>query len=330
MQPDISAGGASRVERGVTVEPVFIGGCDRSGTTLLGSLLGGMRGCVVVPEAQFVTECWHAVCRKAGWRTQELSELIGQHWRFRLWKMDLQGFESDAPGNSEAYADVIRRIVAAYVVRNGQDPSGLWVDHTPSSLRYAMTLNTLFPAAKFVHIVRDGRAVAASVLKLDWGPNTIVRATRWWMEKLSHGLAAEAALGPERVIRLRFEDLVRHPQAVLNNVCQFLGIAFDERALAAGQWATPEYSRDQHRLVGQSPVPGRADAWQDLLNSREIEIFEYLSGDLLGLLGYEPVFGPAARSVGAVELTRQEIVETIRREGINRFRRARRIRRHMT
>ena len=46
-----------------------------------------------------------------------------------------------------------------------------WVDHTPVNLKFFMHLVKHYERAKFIHIVRDGRAVASSVIPLEWGPN---------------------------------------------------------------------------------------------------------------------------------------------------------------
>src|SRR5690606_9333198 len=103
------------------------------------------------------------------------------------------------------------------------------VDHTPNNLRFAATLHLWFPEAKFIHLVRDGRAVAASVIPLDWGPNTVIRAASWWAERVAHGLAAESFFGPEKILRIYYEELVTYPRKTMEKVSDFLGIEFQEQ-----------------------------------------------------------------------------------------------------
>ena len=60
-------------------------------------------------------------------------------------------------------------------------------------------VHEMFPNAQFIHIIRDGRDVA-TVLKLPWGPEDVVRAAEWWNEHVWVGRRVGAILGPERYL----------------------------------------------------------------------------------------------------------------------------------
>src|SRR5262249_378723 len=147
-----------------------------------------------------------------------------------------------------------------------------------------------FPDAKFIHIVRDGRAVAASMLPLDWGPNEIFTAARSWQRQLSYGFIAAAALGPERLLNIRYEDLVEMPEQTMRRIASFLDIEFVPGMLSSTGLKLPKFTRYQHQLIGAPPQLERVESWRRTLSRREIEIFESVVGDLLPLLGYQPVF----------------------------------------
>jgi hypothetical protein len=159
------------------------------------------------------------------------------------------------------------------------------VDHTPGNVQHMARLARLMPDLRFVHLIRDGRAVAASQIPLDWGSNDVYEAARLWMSKVGLGLAACSALGP-RAITVRFEDLVTDPEATLKGLCEFLQIPFDHGMVGRRDFQVPGYSRDQHALVGTAPDETRIDRWRHDLSATQIEAFEFLTGDMLDYLGY--------------------------------------------
>jgi hypothetical protein len=174
-------------------------------------------------------------------------------------------------------------------------------------------------------LVRDGRGVAASVLPLDWGPNDVLRAADYWMARCAVGLAAELQLGPDRVMRVRYEDLLANPEKTLRGIATFAGLDY-EPAMARGTGHWPNrYNERQHRLVGQPPDQSRAESWQQSLTPRQIEIFESAAGEFLETLGYQPEYGIHAQPARPSEILGMKfggVVKWVR----NNLRRRRRIR----
>jgi hypothetical protein len=127
-------------------------------------------------------------------------------------------------------------------------------------------------------------------MKAEWGEKSIDRAAYFWLRNLSFGFAAEEYLGPENIIRVRYEDLVLHTEETLKKVSKFIGIDYQAQMITGDKKAVPGFTRDQHQLVGQNPVPERVIAWETELTSREIEIFEDITGDMLAYLGYKRKF----------------------------------------
>lgn len=277
--------------------PVFIGGCDRSGTTYLASLLGVHSACITTPESQFKTDALRMV-ESNGPLSEEVVNQITSHWRLKLWELDSKAL---AGLSRASYPDFLRSLVCAYQQCVGKQQAKVWIDHTPNNLSYSHALLELFPEAKFVHIVRDGRAVAASVLPLDWGPNTVDHAAKWWLERLSSCFATELGLSPARILRVRYEDVVSRPEEALQTLCKFLGLEFEPTMVQGGGFRVPGYTRAQHHLVEGKPDPSRIDRWKKTLSSRDIELFEFRAADVLQHLGYPLVFGVRARRI-----TRQE------------------------
>ncbi|MGH2754847.1 MAG: sulfotransferase family protein, partial [Actinomycetota bacterium] len=205
------------------------------------------------------------------------------------------------------------------------DDADVWIDHTPNNIRRAATLAQAFPDASFVHLVRDGRAVAASLMKVEWGPNSVHRAAHYWLEGTSFGLAAESWL-KDRCVRVRYEDLIARTDGTLRWLTSELGIEHHADMAHGGGLEVPVYTKEQHALVGRPPEQSRASAWERELSDREIEIFEAVVGDQLSMLGYEPRVGGAAVPPTTMERRRSELMDLYRRRVTNKIRKRSRIR----
>lgn len=301
--------------------PVFIGGCDRSGTTLLGALLGSHSECLCVPESQFKIE----MLRYTDWHKGDVDivnvlKLTRNLFRFKLWGIDIELDSVPLKQIGSSYPELINWIVKKYGEKHGKPNPSIWVDHTPSNTRYASTLFGLFPEARMIHIVRDGRAVASSIMPLEWGPNTINNAARYWVEKVAYGLAAELFWGEKRVQRIMYEELVQSPETTLKEMCCWLNIDYQNNVIKACEFIVPRYTRSQHALVGKKPNAERASAWEKELTHRQIEVFENLTGDFLNHLRYRPSYGAKARPMTKLERRILRIKETLMRHVINKIR----------
>ena len=288
-----------------SLTPILIGGCSRSGTTFLGAILGSHSECVVTPESQFKMNAYRDGMLRVGSLidSRAVLQYIANHWRFRHWGVDLDIRGTAATLRDESYGAILDGVVKAYAEHVGKPDFSIWVDHTPNNISYLHTLFGLFHNAKCIHLVRDGRAIASSILRLDWGPSTVPDAANWWLQALSYGLAAELTYGPDRVMRVRFEDLVKSPEVESRRICSWLGIEYEAEMTEAGGFVVPRYSAEQHRLVGRAAETGRAEGWKAELKPRQIEVFELITGNMLTYLGYEVQYG-----IGAAPRTRTERV----------------------
>ncbi len=304
------------------MQPIFVCGCPRSGTTLLGAMLGAHSECIAVPETQFLLDALGAVDRGEIVATEEaVLAWIRRHPRFRTWGLETSpSLASSSTEDPLAVARAMRGLSQRWAERQGKPECHRWVDHTPTHARHGSVLRRLFPRARFVHLVRDGRGVAASLAPLDWGPGNPIDAARWWAEQVAHGLALESAVG-EPVLRVRFEDLLASPHQILQQICAHVELDHQPSMERADGFSPPRTSRRQHALVGSPPDASRAGAWRSGLSRREVEIFESQASDLLQHLGYEPLFGTRARRptrserlrFAAHELIRQRLSNPIRR-----------------
>lgn len=283
------------------VEPVFVVGCHRSGTTLLGAMIGGHPEVITIPEAQFVAELIPSDAATHPIQPSAIIDAIEEHWRYKIWRFDLKGKRPEPKGLDGAYADAIRWLVGEYAETHGRQSPRYWVDHQPGHGQYLARLDRHFPKLKVIHIVRDGRAVAASLMPLDWGPNEIHSAAYFWEQRLAWCLGAAAYLGQERVLLIRYEDVLLEPEKSMRRVAEFLGLPFHEDMLHGKGLSVPKFTIQNHQLVGSLPDPARIDDWKTRLTQRQIEIFEAITGDLLRYFGYKLLSGLKPRPISLSE-----------------------------
>jgi len=82
-------------------------------------------------------------------------------------------------------------------------------------------LAKIFPTARFVHMLRDGRDVAISLLNQQWGPMNLYAGSRFWAERTNQGCKAGLALS-DRYIETRFEDLILNTEEAASDLGKFL------------------------------------------------------------------------------------------------------------
>ena len=273
--------------------PIFIAGCDRSGTTLLGDLLGNSRWSVTTPESQFIHDLLIQLGLGSFRSPEAAAAWLLDHFRYVAWNMPLNLRELADLIDLDRPRVTIENLITQYVRHTHPDKCGadVWIDHTPDNFKYQAMLKHVFPEARFIHIVRDGRAVCASLKPLDWGPNNAYMASRYWASRLQEAMAVEVAEG-ENCLRVCFEDLLNRPQDVIRRICGFIDLPFETGLLNGGGLVIPAFTRTQHRLVGKPLDASRAESWRRKLSAAEIRDFESypLSHTLLGRLGYQTRF----------------------------------------
>ena len=217
------------------------------------------------------------------------------HWRFRSWNLPQETLRSElaAELSTQTCLDGLAR---RYTSSLGMPHYAGWIEHTPLNTANVDLLDRHFEDHRFINIVRDGRAVAASVLKTDFGPTTVRSAAQWWQAHVLPGLLAHWR-DSERVLLVRYEDLLARPDWSRQRILHFLGYS-DTRTDKVQVRVDPYFQRT-HGLVDRPADRSRIDAWRESLTPAQIEAFESIAGASLTGLGYElsrPVAAPPKRA----------------------------------
>lgn len=304
------------MSRRVTI--LYIAGAGRSATTILGHLLGQAPGFCFVGEAMYgwrslhVRRCgcgvalpdcafWKAVHREAG-GTVELTAPeffgLGQVARWRHLSLTL------LPGrrrwSERLYGERWRRCERLYAAVAAVSGAEVIVDCS-KALPYAYMLS-LMPSLdlRVVHLVRDARAVAYSWKRLKPAPDRVAgeymgqrgrakAAVLWAVSNLGTELFFGNA-GPERYLRLRYEDLVAAPRESLDRILRMAtarpaAIPFaDEHTVVVEPTHSIAGNPDRMR---SGPVELRYDGeWMTRQSRSDRRVVTALTWPLLARYGY--------------------------------------------
>ena len=285
---------------GTMNQPVFVVGVARSGTTLLMKMLDEHSAFAIPWESHFIPDLYKARERLGDLsRVEEREKLI--HFIIRylkgIWHAGstvewIPGLQEHAREVAEAaapdYPGVVRAMYEFHARQRGRRR---WGDKTPGYIDSLLVLHEMFPDAKFIHIIRDGRDVACSTMPLSFGPNTVFASARRWRRSVMHGLRfAEANNG--LIYALKYEDLVVDPEKHLREICHFLGEEFEPAMLEF--YKKPGEVLHHHQNTARQVNTSRKDRWKRELTRRQVRVYEAIAGDVLGKLGYE-VTNPKAK-----------------------------------
>ncbi|MCC8955194.1 sulfotransferase [Bradyrhizobium sp. Pear77] len=303
-----------------STSPVLLGGDNRSGTTLLSIVLDSHLDLVAGPEIDFLEppnlgpHILGAIDLLAvgDWRvTDTTKNTIDPFWydgvhfvvqcrRFGLDFDDLRGLVRkimvEVGNDIVSFIDRCRLVNEIGELRRARSGAQRWGLKLQRKITRIDDFARLWPRAHFVHIVRDGRDVAASHLKTvpDWGYRTVADAARGWLEVVSrpHRIAP-----PGRYLEVRYEDLVSSPRTALTMILDHLDLPWDEAVLRHAEYEHALFEQPHGHpaaeAAGKPLHQGRIGRHvQDLTPSQIVE-FEEIAGSELARLGYLSVSSPS-------------------------------------
>ncbi|HET6656994.1 MAG TPA: sulfotransferase [Gaiellaceae bacterium] len=273
--------------------PVIIGGCPRSGTTLLRTMLHVHPEFAIPRETRFVLEAWR--------RRTLFGDLRKPDNRRRLAGWIFTGEKTHANRLGLDPTEATERLVAApptlgsllaecFVMFSEKQGKPRWGDKRPVYALQIAAIFDLFPSAHFIHIVRDPRACAASARKLNWYDGNIVPSVQYWEATLKAVAAMRPRLAADQLLEVRYEDLVCEPQTTLRRITRFVGAASDESTLESvlrfheqEERLSPRFHPNLRRPLDVS----RVSAWAERLSDEEVAFIEETTAPLMNAWSYE-------------------------------------------
>jgi len=240
-------------------DPIFVGGTQRSGTHATAGLIGAHHAVAHLPRemkfhahqlglpgviagrtspsafAQRMREFWWKRPYREG-RTRGLYKTIPRE-RFDA---ALASF-LDASRSTPLRYRVPRRprpdlvgpsrelVKALFDPIAAEQGAPRWVEMSPRNAQFAPELLEMFPEMKLVYSIRDGRDVACSLVRLPFGPESVLTALARWNLHLRRADASARRLPTDRVLAMRLEELLlTHREERFGALLEFCELDEDE------------------------------------------------------------------------------------------------------
>lgn len=333
LRRETGAVSAVRPADAFTGAAVFVVGYYRSGTSLLLSLLEGHPELVILPgesrwfsvlrpELDRLPEPEKTAALHAAWIRRIISPAglppfwtLGRPWegpdRYALFTRHLLALAAGRAPRQDLLG-----VVAAALAATRDDGSRprLWAEKTPRQEMQVAEILAAYPAARFVHIVRDPRASVASIRRInaDHRLESVPAAAVELRDSLQTASDNAKALG-DRYLVVRYEDLVAAPEQEMRRVTSMLGLEWADslvRPAMTANSSTPD-RRVRGRIHGLS-VGGGSDlgGWADA-------VVRAVTAEPARALGYDvpdgsPAVALAARASLALRFRARRVLRRVR------------------
>ncbi len=284
---------------------LFILGNPRSGTSLLRLMLQNHKAIIAPPESGF-SHWW--LPKYAAWASTDntiekisifLDDIFSSK-KIELWKINKEFVLSiilkEEPAN---YNELVQCIYLAYKKEYNKveviaDKNNYYINHLDD-------LPRIWPKAKYLHLIRDGRDVACSyseVTRLDshspYKPKLPVSISEIAEEWQRNNLAIHTFLqaGQRASLMIKYEDVISNTSETLSRICEFLEIEFDEKMMdyykaTAENNQEPSETLDWKMKTLEKPDNNRIKRYMKDLSQVEISTFNENASKALQFFGYE-------------------------------------------
>lgn len=258
---------------------LFLVGCPRSGTTLLQTLLAAHPQIASFPETQFFLDLTQQLERRLFGQPpltlqDRLENLISDcrvglgiaspNFRLRVNKfidtIDRSEFRKTFPWRGRWMKQKTQAFIEILDTLALEQQKSYWLEKSPHHLNYIDIIEKYVPDPKFIHLVRNGEDVIASMYE---AVNTYAN----WGERYHHSLDAciqqwiwsiqltQNQLHKPNHKRVSYETLVANPQAVLQDLAAFIGIDYHETMLQGYQTVAKQVVLDNESWKSQVYQP---------------------------------------------------------------------------
>jgi hypothetical protein len=241
------------------MKSVFLVGCPRSGTTLLQSLLASHPSVASFPESkffQYLLPEYEPRRKSVGIASRRLKPMLEKYFdecHYPEMKQYLPRFPQFMKFYTRRFLYIMDKIIQ-------QQEKNIWLEKTPEHLHYIDVIEKFVPYAKFIHIVRNGSDVVASLYDMGLKyPNTWGQVfgevdsciNRWINDfKISYNYSQKT-----NHLLVKYESIVDNTPSTLQEICKFIGIDFTEKIL------------EDYRSIAKQLIRGR-ETWKGSVSNQ--------------------------------------------------------------
>jgi hypothetical protein len=261
------------------LNPILIGGDGRGGTTLLTQMLDAHPDISMGPELHIRAVdtldslAFKSNASRMGFTVEQIST------RLDAWPHPVKRFPDRC--------DFVESLLREKMHERGKTRWGFKIMR---DIGIANFYDKVWTSAMYIHVIRDGRDVAASNLVFDWGYQSVLEAAYGWKGNI---IKARHSAPKARYIEVKYEDLVRAPLYQMKELCKWLDIKFSYET------TIPYKSgRDQPFFTSEVTHPSRQQLmdglsakhigkYKNALTDKQIKTFEKVTYKMLKSFGYE-------------------------------------------
>ena len=272
-------------------QPIFIVGCERSGTTMLRLLLNEHSNIALPPQTKFSRKLYKRRMLFGDLNNGENIDKIIEWMLQRETNTKLIDLKLDSSHLRELWANCttlgeITGTVFQQYSETRHKPR--WGDKRPYYIRYIPQLIKLYPDARIIHIIRDGRDCVASLKKMPWWRKNVMYSMLNWRHSIRMGSLA-ARVYKNQFMEVRYEDIIRQPEAQLSKICDFLNEPYEPEMLTfhlSAEKNIPEYKKEWHYKTYEPLSEEFIGKGKEQLSENELKTLEWSAGRELSLWNY--------------------------------------------
>lgn len=306
--------------------PIFIVGCPRSGTTLLGLMLDSHPNISIAHEAGI----FHFLYHHPGKQRWRFSSTVDRQRFFEKLKLNLnlqKAFGQKTISLATRKLQAVEMLTAKFIVDSlftaylRETGKAIWGEKTPTYYYHISDILSLYPQAAIICLIRDPRAVFASMKRYAshkksslghwWMTGNLEEASMRWLDSYESAMKWK-----DRIFFVKYEQLVQSPELVLRDLTQhYLNIPYHSAMLKYYEKAEDEIANipEWHKSITHKVNPAYTDRWRSELNSNEISQIEFILYERMKQFGYE-LENNCLKTTGYFKVTIKRSVYIIKRK----------------
>ena len=271
---------------------IFAFGARRSGTWWLQRILSAHPEVAAVPSETYLFELGIRPLLERFHHGAKSSQTVAEMYADRDVVLD-------------AARDFCDRVLTPYL-----EPGARYLsERSPGHAKSVDVIAAVYPDARLINIVRDGRDVARSLVARDWGPDSVAEAAREWRDSI---LDARSHAPEGKYLEVGYESLLDDLEGGVRRIYDWLELPYDdaviEATLAVARKPANEDPKDPRIQSGK---------WRDHFSDADVAAFEAEAGELMEELGYERAapharVEPATEKAPPIDAARPNIVTRLR------------------
>lgn len=265
------------------INPIFIVGAPRSGTSLLRVMLNRHPAIGISDELYYFYYVYNRRNKFGDLNDQKTRKMLVDRYlateRIRRLNLDLKSLNQTLLKEGDNYEKFYLALMQFYARSYGKNRYG---EKTPQNAYFAEKLCDLYPDGRLIHIIRDPRAVVASLMKMPWASKSIIRNVRIWCSSIEQAKSCEHQ---ESYLPVYYEKLVLQPETELKRICEFIDEEYFPGMLESG--SETNIDKWWFRRAQEPLTLARIDTWKESLTGADVALIERFAGPQMQELGYQ-------------------------------------------